>query len=689
MGIQRLLRFGAVGASGAIVNLGALHLLAGALGMPELAASALAIELSVLWNFVLHDRLTFHDRRSGRWPARMVRYHLVSGLGVALQLGTFSAGLLVAAHAGREGLGPARYAVQAAGIAIAFAWNAVASHRWAWARPEPGLEPARRRLPASLLPAALFAILLVVHVLPIWLVRWVPTQDGPLHVENVLALLRRDASPLLQQHYLANWGPQPNWLTQVLLIPLLQVFSPRVAEKVVLTGYTLLLPLAFRTVLPRGRRGWWAALAVFPFVHSFPYHMGFWNFCWGLGLAFLGIGWWVRARGRFGPLGLAGLAALGGALYLAHAVAFGAAVGVVVVLWLTRAALALSRARRAPARRALVLRGHLLRGAAFAAAMAPGLALLASWTLAHRDRAEARIPFFELLAKFGAGYALVGIDRREVLLAAGVSAVLAFSLFLLVGQRLLRPPEEPRFAPADGWLAAAGLFAVLYFAVPDVVAAGAHISDRNALVAFLCLVAWLSARAAPLRLVRGTSVALACLAVAALAVRYAKQQVLSGYIDEYVSVARAVGPDRVLLPLALAPGGPRDAQGRKLGYRVKPFLHATGWIVAENGGVDLKNSQAQTDHCPVRFRPDRNPFTTIAASLGRMEGVPPCVDLRLAPAIGPLDYVLVWGATRENLETPCGAALASSLAARYEPVFLSEPRGLLEVWKPRELTANR
>jgi hypothetical protein len=53
-----------------------------------------------------------------------------------------------------------------------------------------------------------------------------------------------------------------------------------------------------------------------------------------------------------------------------------------------------------------------------------------------------------------------------------------------------------------------------------------------------------------------------------------------------------------------------------------------------------------------------------------------------------VDYVLVWGATRENLETPCGAALALELESRYEPVFLSAPRGMLEVFRPRPVVAS-
>jgi hypothetical protein len=70
-----------------------------------------------------------------------------------------------------------------------------------------------------------------------------------------------------------------------------------------------------------------------------------------------------------------------------------------------------------------------------------------------------------------------------------------------------------------------------------------------------------------------------------------------------------------------------------------------------------------------------------------MESAPPCVDLRAARRT-PVDYVLVWGATRETLGTPCGAALAEQLARGFEPVYLSQPRGLLEIWRPRAASAG-
>jgi putative flippase GtrA len=688
----RLIRFAAVGLSGVAVNLAALHLLAGVLHLPEIAASALAIEASILSNFLLNDAFTFPDRRAGAAAlSRLARYHALSLVGFAVQLGTFSALALLARRVlGRPALGDLRSLAQLAGIGLAFAWSYAASLRFAWSDKPSGLAAAARRpivRRASVTSGqVLFAVLLVLHVLPIWLVAYVPTQDGPLHVENVIALLRHDASPLLRHWYLANWGAQPNWLTQALLAPLLAVVSPVTAEKIVLTGYTLLFPLSFRAVLPRGRRGWWAALAVFPFVHAFPFHMGFWNFCYGLGLAFLAAGFWLRTRGRLTGPRFAALALLSVLLYLAHAVAFaGTLIAAGAVLGF-RAGLSLWRARGDRARSRRIARAYLARAGGGLAAAAPGLLLLGAWLLAHKDRVSGRIPLLELAAKLATAYVLVAIDRREILLAVAVSLILFVAAVHLA---LTRAGRGLRFRPHDGWLVAAASFALLYFAVPDVVAAGAHVSDRLALLSFLCLVVWIGAPSAPAASVRRAAAALALVAVAALAVRFDKQRQLSSYLEEFVSAQAAVGADRVLLPLALAPFGPRDAHGWPIGYRVKPFLHATGWIVAARGGVDLKNSQANTDQCPVRWPAERNPFRVIAFSLGRMEASPPCVDLGAAPRLGEVDYVLVWGATRENLETPCGAALAVELASRFEPVFLSAPRGMLEIYRPRTLTASR
>lgn len=132
----RLARFAAVGASGVVVNLGSLALLAGPLRVREVVASAVAIEASIAWNYALNSLFTFRDRsagaRAGGW-ARLLRYNLVSLVGLAVQLGAFvlvRAALLRVLR--RDSLGELRLLAQCAGIAVATAWNFAGNVHFTW-----------------------------------------------------------------------------------------------------------------------------------------------------------------------------------------------------------------------------------------------------------------------------------------------------------------------------------------------------------------------------------------------------------------------------------------------------------------------------------------------------------------------------------------------------------------------------
>ncbi|HUP03069.1 MAG TPA: GtrA family protein [Bryobacteraceae bacterium] len=77
--LRRWLKFNAVGAAGILVQLGALAILKGALHVPYMVATALAVETAVLHNFFWHERWTWGDRRGGRALGRLVRFNLGNG----------------------------------------------------------------------------------------------------------------------------------------------------------------------------------------------------------------------------------------------------------------------------------------------------------------------------------------------------------------------------------------------------------------------------------------------------------------------------------------------------------------------------------------------------------------------------------------------------------------------------------
>lgn len=86
---RRFLKFALVGASGVAVNLACLALLR-ALRVQINLASALAIELSLLSNFLINHAWTFGDAGAhGSFLARALRFHVVCLGGAVLQFTSF------------------------------------------------------------------------------------------------------------------------------------------------------------------------------------------------------------------------------------------------------------------------------------------------------------------------------------------------------------------------------------------------------------------------------------------------------------------------------------------------------------------------------------------------------------------------------------------------------------------------
>jgi dolichol-phosphate mannosyltransferase len=88
--LRTFIRFALVGASGTLVNLGvftaALHG-----GLNKYVTSALAIEVSIIWNFFLNNYWTFKERRTrDRTRIKGLKYNLVSLATLGVSFATFS-----------------------------------------------------------------------------------------------------------------------------------------------------------------------------------------------------------------------------------------------------------------------------------------------------------------------------------------------------------------------------------------------------------------------------------------------------------------------------------------------------------------------------------------------------------------------------------------------------------------------
>lgn len=83
------IKFGLVGLSGVLINLGSFQILF-EMGAHKFVASPIAIQLSIVWNFFIHNYWTFADRvMPGRKRIRGLKYNLVSLITLTLSYATF------------------------------------------------------------------------------------------------------------------------------------------------------------------------------------------------------------------------------------------------------------------------------------------------------------------------------------------------------------------------------------------------------------------------------------------------------------------------------------------------------------------------------------------------------------------------------------------------------------------------
>jgi len=128
-GVRRFIKFCLVGSSGVLVNMGLLWLFTEHVGLFYLVSAAIAIETSIINNFILNDIWTFRDRRAPGMAARLVRllkFNLVSAVGIGINVGVL--------WTCTEVLGIYYLLSNLCGIAAAMLWNFIINLSWTWRR---------------------------------------------------------------------------------------------------------------------------------------------------------------------------------------------------------------------------------------------------------------------------------------------------------------------------------------------------------------------------------------------------------------------------------------------------------------------------------------------------------------------------------------------------------------------------
>ena len=133
-------------------------------------------------------------------------------------------------------------------------------------------------------PEAIIFWMLSPCIVPVWAFTYLPTQDGPCHIDNA-QIIKDCGNPemLYGGFFEVRLEPLPNLTSHLALTALLYVFAPLTAEKVLVSIYVLGFAFAYRFFLgafgPRCVPLSWVGLLL---IYQRCFWMGFYNYCLGL-----------------------------------------------------------------------------------------------------------------------------------------------------------------------------------------------------------------------------------------------------------------------------------------------------------------------------------------------------------------------------------------------------------------------
>jgi hypothetical protein len=523
----------------------------------------------------------------------------------------------------------------------------------------------------------LFAALLVIHLLPLWVFEYFPSQDGPSHLNNATIIRNyvKEEFAVFREFYALEHRFGVNWLIHLMLMGLMECVSALTAEKLLLSGYAVCFMLALRyAVLSVNTISLPIAFLGFPLIYTRSMHMGFYSFIFSVAAFLVCVGYWVRhnqemGRGRT----LLSLVIISLLLYLTHILSLFmsmAMIGVMIV-WLalletfSRMSISLEDLGLSWRRVWFVFKPKLTLMVAFA----PSVLLL---LLFLHNRPPLRT-FKGLLREF------VSFQRIEAVVFIGLAALI---VLLLCAQRdkFIRL----RLDRADGLLLATVFSAIIYVVAPTDAFGGSQIHHRLIIYPTLMLILWLAAQKYGAVLKRVIAVGASGLAITGLLIKLPQYKRFNDYLHEYVSAGDWIQPKTSLLPISFTTWASRDVDWFT-STSPDPFIHASGYVAGRKTLVDLGNYEAGTAHFPTVFRDQRNPRQYI----GNRES--PYSRLSIGAYYEntgkQVDYVLLWSAKGVDKELTRAADLRKQLDAGYRVLYTS-PRGLTRVYRRRDYSGS-
>ncbi len=452
----------------------------------------------------------------------------------------------------------------------------------------------------------LFVVLLILHILPLWIFAYFPSQDGPSHVYNALVLkeYNQHENYKMRDAWKLNITIFPNWLSHIALAALLYIFPPVMAEKVFLTIAIGMIPIAFfyfiHAVHKDHKERFLFAWLGFPFAYNYLLYMGFYNFTLSISFFFFSFGFWWKHKDNMQVKHICVLYVLLLLTYLSHIASYGLVVlGISVAAGCIWGCAALAEAWRVRHERATAMIKQFIFSLKpffrFLLYMVPIYFVLMEYYLKsiklhptgnHRGMDYIRDYFFDIGC-------LVYFTRWHVHPNHFLLVVLGIAVLIAVGYRIYR---KQWIKQTDVFLLIAIMFTYMFIKAPWSYGPGGWINDRIYIYILLMLAPWLIIDMH--KFVRYSITT--CLIIFAL-IHFGRTAYEHGSISpemaELASGAKLIEP-HTTFSIRTADGHKSEALGRV--DPVAPFIHTQAFYgVYADDVVHMANYEANYYYFPV------------------------------------------------------------------------------------------
>ena len=497
-----------------------------------------------------------------------------------------------------------------------------------------------------------FLLLVLLYILPIWVFKYFPSNDGPCHIYNSFILRHyNDPNYKFNEFYEIRKAPVPNWASHASMMLFMYVVPPLIAEKLLLTTYIILMAggmLYLLNAVERGRTP--LAFLGFPFIYHHLLLIGFYNYSLSIALLMLSIGYWWKHFDSFGVKNAVILGTLLVALYFCHLVGLVPALVSIAMIAILRLLPKFEKWRQA-------LLGFL--------STLPSIGLTLYYFTIRGTERGGQWKLGQLWRHFIRNEALAYYNQSQVILAKIITAAfVAFFFYTLVREHFLT--KEWRFGlrirKKDFFFLLCAAFFAIYSLAPDGMSGGWGIKGRLSFLPFLIIIPWLSWDMP--KIARGIAgVVIMLLAATYLVHGSYYHKSLSDQVEIYVSGCDVVEMNKVIMPMSF------DA--RAGAWRVGPVYHAAGYYGYRRGSIEVFNYEAGlVNYFPTYFKPG------LHRPPSNQEGNPGAVDI--AEYAEDIDYIIVW-----NL--PAGGEVEARILEHYE---LIKHNKSLKVFKQKKLEGS-